>query len=95
MILNINNILTLVFETYILQSMIGRKIMESQLKKIGAFNANDSISAYPHFDRSFKICKCSLCYINFLWSVFSVLGSSMMLQRFLLEVIWLTHIIML
>lgn len=41
--------------TNVTQSMFGRKIMESQLKRIGTFNANDSISAYPHFDRSFKI----------------------------------------
>lgn len=41
--------------TNVTQSMIGRKILESQLKRIGTFSANDSISAYPHFDRSFKI----------------------------------------
>ncbi|ONK55899.1 uncharacterized protein A4U43_C10F2100 [Asparagus officinalis] len=41
--------------TNVTQSMIGRKILESQLKRIGAFNENDSISAYPHFDKSFKI----------------------------------------
>ncbi|KAJ6792114.1 phosphoinositide phosphatase SAC6-like [Iris pallida] len=40
--------------TNVTQSMIARKVMERQLNQIGVFNANDSISAYPTFDTSFK-----------------------------------------
>lgn len=40
--------------TNVTQSMIARKVMERQLNQIGVFNANDSISAYPSLDTSFK-----------------------------------------
>nr|XP_010918247.1 phosphoinositide phosphatase SAC6 isoform X2 [Elaeis guineensis] len=41
--------------TNVTQSMIGRKMLESQLKRIGIFGADDAINAYPFFDASFKI----------------------------------------
>ncbi|KAJ6792754.1 phosphoinositide phosphatase SAC6-like [Iris pallida] len=41
--------------TNVTQSMIGRKMLERQLNKIGIFNANDTIGAFPFFDASFKI----------------------------------------
>lgn len=37
--------------------MIARKALESQLKQIGIFGSDDSISAYPYFDASYKICE--------------------------------------
>ncbi|URE00108.1 SacI domain [Musa troglodytarum] len=41
--------------TNVTQSMIARKALESQLKQIGIFGSDDSISAYPYFDASYKI----------------------------------------
>ncbi|PIA46780.1 hypothetical protein AQUCO_01500374v1 [Aquilegia coerulea] len=41
--------------TNVTQSMIGRKMLEKQLHRIGVFAADDTISKYPHFDESFKI----------------------------------------
>ncbi|THU67093.1 hypothetical protein C4D60_Mb05t21020 [Musa balbisiana] len=41
--------------TNVTQSMIARKALESQLKQIGIFGSDDSVSAYPYFDASYKI----------------------------------------
>ncbi|CAL9782681.1 unnamed protein product [Musa acuminata subsp. burmannicoides] len=41
--------------TNVTQSMIGRKMLESQLKRIGFFGSDDLITAYPFFDANFKI----------------------------------------
>lgn len=41
--------------TNVTQSMLGRKMLERQLQRIGVFSAEDSISKYSHFDDSFKI----------------------------------------
>ncbi|XP_057530364.1 phosphoinositide phosphatase SAC6-like isoform X3 [Amaranthus tricolor] len=41
--------------TNVTQSMIGRKILESQLRRIGIFGAEETISAHPNFDDNFKI----------------------------------------
>lgn len=41
--------------TNVTQSMIGRKMLEIQLKRLGIFVADDNITAYPHFDSSFKV----------------------------------------
>ncbi|XAR73686.1 Phosphatidylinositol-3,4-bisphosphate 4-phosphatase [Bertholletia excelsa] len=41
--------------TNVTQSMIGRKMMEFQLRRIGVFDAEESISAHPNFDESFKV----------------------------------------
>lgn len=41
--------------TNVTQSMLGRKILESQLKRIGFLSAGESISSYPKFDSSYKI----------------------------------------
>ncbi|RWW30532.1 hypothetical protein GW17_00004894 [Ensete ventricosum] len=35
--------------------MIGRKMLENQLKQIGFFGADDLITTYPFFDAKFKI----------------------------------------
>ncbi|XP_077219947.1 phosphoinositide phosphatase SAC6-like [Tasmannia lanceolata] len=40
--------------TNVTQSMIGRKMLESQLQEIGIFGAAETISAHPNFDESFK-----------------------------------------
>ncbi|WOL16828.1 phosphoinositide phosphatase SAC6 [Canna indica] len=40
--------------TNVTQSMIGRKMLELQLKRLGLFGPDDTISAYPFFDSSFK-----------------------------------------
>ncbi|XP_058108077.1 phosphoinositide phosphatase SAC6-like isoform X2 [Magnolia sinica] len=37
------------------QSMIGRKMLESQLQQIGIFEADETIGTHPNFDESFKI----------------------------------------
>jgi hypothetical protein len=39
------------------QSMVGRKILESQLQRLGVLGANDTISNYPAFDADYKVCK--------------------------------------
>ncbi|KAK9285695.1 hypothetical protein L1049_024894 [Liquidambar formosana] len=41
--------------TNVTQSMIGRKMMESQLRRIGVFAAEETIITHPNFDESFKI----------------------------------------
>lgn len=41
--------------TNVTQSMIGRKMLERQLLRMGVFAADDSISKYSRFDDSFKI----------------------------------------
>jgi len=37
------------------QSMIGRRILESQLQRIEVFGVNDTITKYPAFDTSYKV----------------------------------------
>lgn len=37
--------------------MIGRKMMELQLRRIGVFDAEETISSHPNFDENFKICE--------------------------------------
>ncbi|KAJ8763972.1 hypothetical protein K2173_004833 [Erythroxylum novogranatense] len=41
--------------TNVTQSMIGRKMLEIQLRRIGVFGAEETITAHPNFDESFKI----------------------------------------
>ncbi|KAJ0453106.1 putative phosphatidylinositol-3,4-bisphosphate 4-phosphatase [Helianthus annuus] len=41
--------------TNVTQSMIGRKMLELQLQRLGVFDANKTISSYPSFDDCFKI----------------------------------------
>ncbi|KAA8547585.1 hypothetical protein F0562_004014 [Nyssa sinensis] len=41
--------------TNVTQSMIGRKMLEYQLRRIGIFDAEENISTHPNFDESFKI----------------------------------------
>ncbi|XP_052191197.1 phosphoinositide phosphatase SAC7-like [Diospyros lotus] len=41
--------------TNVTQSMIGRKMLEFQLRRIGVFDAEESISTHPNFDENFKI----------------------------------------
>lgn len=41
--------------TNVTQSMIGRRMLEFQLRRLGVFNAEETISTYPNFDESFKI----------------------------------------
>ncbi|XWS45639.1 hypothetical protein CRYUN_Cryun15aG0153800 [Craigia yunnanensis] len=41
--------------TNVTQSMIGRKILELQLRRIGVFAAEETISSHPNLDESFKI----------------------------------------
>jgi len=41
--------------TNVTQSMIGRKILESQLQRIGVLGAGDTISKHPAFDTNYKI----------------------------------------
>ncbi|XP_023762606.1 phosphoinositide phosphatase SAC7 [Lactuca sativa] len=41
--------------TNVTQSMIGRKMLELQLQRLGVFDANETISTYPNFDDRFKI----------------------------------------
>ncbi|XP_035814666.1 phosphoinositide phosphatase SAC7 isoform X3 [Zea mays] len=41
--------------TNVTQSMIGRKILESQLQRIGVLGAGDTISKHPTFDTNYKI----------------------------------------
>lgn len=41
--------------TNVTQSMIGRKMLESQLRRIGVFSAEESINTHPNFDDCFKI----------------------------------------
>eukprot|EP00257_Ricinus_communis_P017833 XP_015576365.1 phosphoinositide phosphatase SAC7 [Ricinus communis] len=41
--------------TNVTQSMIGRRMLEIQLRRIGVFGAEETISSHPNFDESFKI----------------------------------------
>ncbi|XP_043709836.1 phosphoinositide phosphatase SAC7-like [Telopea speciosissima] len=41
--------------TNVTQSMIGRKLLESQLQRMGLFNADETISTHPNLDEKFKI----------------------------------------
>ncbi|KAM0057432.1 putative phosphatidylinositol-3,4-bisphosphate 4-phosphatase [Helianthus debilis subsp. tardiflorus] len=41
--------------TNVTQSMIGRKMMEYQLQRLGIFDAEETINTYPSFDDCFKI----------------------------------------
>ncbi|KAG7560462.1 SAC domain [Arabidopsis thaliana x Arabidopsis arenosa] len=41
--------------TNVTQSMIGRKMLELQLKRIGVFGAEETISSHPNFDEHYKI----------------------------------------
>ncbi|KAI3665273.1 hypothetical protein L6452_43897 [Arctium lappa] len=41
--------------TNVTQSMIGRKMLEFQLQRLGLFDAEESISTHPNFDDCFKI----------------------------------------
>ncbi|XP_063948741.1 phosphoinositide phosphatase SAC7 isoform X1 [Daucus carota subsp. sativus] len=41
--------------TNVTQSMIGRKMLESQLRRLGLFDAEETINSHPNFDDSFKI----------------------------------------
>ncbi|KAF2291694.1 hypothetical protein GH714_028211 [Hevea brasiliensis] len=53
--------------TNVTQSMIGRRMLEIQLRRIGVFGAEETISSHPNFDESFKI----FSHVQ-LFSVFSV-----------------------
>ncbi|WVZ75327.1 hypothetical protein U9M48_023394 [Paspalum notatum var. saurae] len=41
--------------TNVTQSMIGRKLLEVQLQRIGVFGANDTVSNFPDFDANYKV----------------------------------------
>ncbi|KAK6127585.1 hypothetical protein DH2020_038675 [Rehmannia glutinosa] len=41
--------------TNVTQSMIARKMLEFQLRRLGVFDAEETISTHPNFDDSFKI----------------------------------------
>ncbi|KAL1540696.1 Fimbrin, actin-bundling protein [Salvia divinorum] len=41
--------------TNVTQSMIARKMLEFQLRRLGIFEAEETISSHPNFDESFKI----------------------------------------
>ncbi|WZZ17166.1 hypothetical protein YC2023_110255 [Brassica napus] len=41
--------------TNVTQSMIGRKMLELQLRRIGVFGAEETISSHPNFDERYKI----------------------------------------
>lgn len=41
--------------TNVTQSMVGRKMLELQLQRLGVFDADQKISSYPNFDDCFKI----------------------------------------
>ncbi|XP_072956221.1 phosphoinositide phosphatase SAC7-like isoform X2 [Typha angustifolia] len=41
--------------TNVTQSMIGRKILEKQLKQMGVLGADETINNYPSFDANFKV----------------------------------------
>ncbi|KAM7523974.1 hypothetical protein LguiA_013876 [Lonicera macranthoides] len=41
--------------TNVTQSMIGRRLLEIQLRRLGLFDADETINSHPNFDDSFKI----------------------------------------
>ncbi|XP_055805758.1 phosphoinositide phosphatase SAC6-like isoform X2 [Solanum dulcamara] len=41
--------------TNVTQSMLGRKMLEFQLRRLGTFDAEESISSHPNLDESFKL----------------------------------------
>lgn len=44
------------------QSMIGRKLLESQLQRVGVFGPNETISDHPDFDANYKVRKYYVLY---------------------------------
>nr|XP_043627985.1 phosphoinositide phosphatase SAC7-like [Erigeron canadensis] len=50
-----NNCIDCLDRTNVTQSMIGRKMLELQLRRLGVFDADQTISSYPSFDDCFKI----------------------------------------
>jgi hypothetical protein len=44
--------------------MIGGKILESQLQRIGVLSAGDTISKHPAFDTNYKICEYYVCHLT-------------------------------
>ncbi|KAE8693441.1 Phosphoinositide phosphatase SAC7 [Hibiscus syriacus] len=51
----IANFLDKMDRTNVTQSMIGRKMLESQLRRIGVFAAEETISSHPNLDEKYKI----------------------------------------
>ena len=51
---------------FYLQSMIARKMLEFQLRRLGIFEAEEIISSHPNFDNSFKICNAPVLINNIL-----------------------------
>nr|GMC93339.1 phosphoinositide phosphatase SAC6-like [Ipomoea batatas] len=41
--------------TNVSQSMVGRKLLEFQLRRLGVFNAEETISTHPNLDENFKV----------------------------------------
>lgn len=41
--------------------MIARKMLESQLRRLGIFGAEETISSHPNLDESFKISELIQC----------------------------------
>ncbi|CAN4078597.1 unnamed protein product [Withania somnifera] len=41
--------------TNVTQSMLGRKMLEFQLRRLGTFDAEETISSYPNLDENFKL----------------------------------------
>lgn len=41
-----------------LQSHIARNMLENQLRRLGIFGAEETISSHPNLDESYKICEC-------------------------------------
>ncbi|XP_040247377.1 phosphoinositide phosphatase SAC7 isoform X1 [Aegilops tauschii subsp. strangulata] len=50
-----NNCIDCLDRTNVTQSMIARRILESQLQQIEVFGVNDTITKYPAFDASYKV----------------------------------------
>jgi hypothetical protein len=44
--------------------MIGGKILESQLQRIGVLGSGDTISKHPTFDTNYKICEYYVYHLN-------------------------------
>lgn len=52
-----NHFFIFLFFSSFLQSIIARKMLESQLRRLGVFNAEETISRHPNLDESIKSCQ--------------------------------------
>ena len=62
-------------------------MLESQLRRLGVFGAEETISSHPNFDESFKFC----AYIHFLFQIICFKKMIMLLVMLVVIVFYLPN----